>query len=232
MDCFRYDIYGSKIFIYRSIYAPVKSNMFVIVLRHDAIIIDPNKNEQLLNLLRAHNIRHAHVMLTHEHYDHVSGVEWLKEEIKTDICCQKNAAQELSVCRPHSPLLVAFVLAQQDKADGGNRYVTFKKSYRSYAFRADKTFDKRDSVNIGNLHFDVRSTPGHSQGSACYILDNHILFSGDSLLKNTPVIVRFQGGNEEDYRKVTLPFLRSLPRDMIVMPGHGDPFLLGETNTI
>lgn len=54
------------------------------------------------------------------------------------------------------------------------------------------------------------------------------LFSGDSLIKGKKVITRLPGGSKKDYQAITLPFLKSLPDDMVVFPGHGEPGTLKE----
>lgn len=228
MDQFQYD----DILVYRSIYAPVKSNMNIILAGQEAVVFDPCEDEELLTLLKEKGIEHVHILLTHEHYDHTSGLRWLKEHTASDLYCQKAAAAKLSSKRGSLPHLVSFVLAQQDRVDGGHRYQDFKKNYQPYSCQADKTFRTKDSFAIGRLHFDVTSTPGHSHGSACYVLNEKIVFTGDTLLQNDAVITRFPESNEEQFKEVALPYLQSLDKNLIVMPGHGDPFVLSETKNI
>ena len=92
-----------------------------------------------------------------------------------------------------------------------------------------------DEFFVGERQFDwqghsifVRETPGHSPGSICIIIDNQILFTGDSLLKNDPVVFRLPGGNRKDYNAYTLPYLKSLDKDLMVCPGHGEDGILKE----
>ena len=59
-----------------------------------------------------------------------------------------------------------------------------------------------------------------------------MIFTGDTLLQNNPVILSFRESVKEDYEKIALPYLRELPKDTIIMPGHGDPFILKETKNI
>lgn len=46
MDVFWLNIDGEEVLLYRCIYAPVKSNMFIMVNGKEAIVIDPNDNEE------------------------------------------------------------------------------------------------------------------------------------------------------------------------------------------
>lgn len=72
------------------------------------------------------------------------------------------------------------------------------------------------------------STPGHTAGSCCIIWNDTTVFTGDSLLLNTPTITRLPGGSTKQYKNITLPFLKSLPRDMFVLPGHGPEFRMAD----
>ena len=195
-------------------------------------MFDPNINEELLELLNSRNIGKVHVLLTHEHYDHTTGVNWLRNKTEVSVYCQEDGAKVLESEKGSSPALVAFVLNREDKKDGGQRYREFKQNYRQEKIPVDITFEKEDEFEIGDLSFKVTSTPGHCPGSACYIMNGGMVFTGDTLLKEVPVITRFQESNETIYKEVTLPYLQSLDKKLIVMPGHGDPFVLGETNNI
>ncbi len=228
MDIFDYD----DILVCRSVYAPVKSNMFVIFSDGDAVVFDPHENEELLSLFRDNNVKNVHVLLTHEHYDHTSGLKWLKDHWDYDLYCHEATAVRLQTGRGSLPKLVAFVLAQQDKEDGGHRYKDFKRSFCPYTCKADKTFEKEENLTLGNLHFHVTSTPGHSPGSACYQLNDKLVYTGDTLLEDDETILRFPESSEKIYMEKALPYLRSLKKSMIVMPGHGDPFVLSETNNL
>ena len=232
MDQFSFAIEDKNVLVYRSVYAPVKSNMFTILSMKEAIVFDPNVDEDLLLLFKEKKIEKVHILLTHGHYDHISGVEWLKKYINAEVFCHSMCAKRLT--DPKRPLarLVAVVLAEEDRKDGGRRYEDFKASYKPFTIKADVTFDKEVDLKIGELEFHVTSTPGHSEGSVCYTLFDKIVFTGDTLLQDYPVILKFPGGNKEDYEKKALPFLRSLAKDNIIMPGHGDPFVVKDTKNI
>lgn len=220
MDSFQFD----DILVYRSVYAPVKSNMFVLLSGSEAIVFDPNEDEDLLSLFQSKGIEKVHILLTHGHYDHISGVMWLKEHCKVDVYCQDKCAERLANKKRPLVRLVAMVLADEDRVDGGHRYKDFMAGYKPFTITPDHTFQKEDNLKIRDFDIKVTSTPGHSEGSACYEINGKLIFTGDTLLQYDPVILRFPGGNKDDYEKIALPYLQSLDKKLIVMPGHGDPF--------
>ena len=55
------------------------------------------------------------------------------------------------------------------------------------------------------------------------------IFTGDSLIQNTPTITRFKTSNNATYESTTRPFLKSLDKNMLVFPGHGEPFKISES---
>ena len=232
MDLFSFELSDRNILVYRSVYAPVKSNMFTILTGNEAVVFDPNEDEDLLVLFKENGIEKVHILLTHGHFDHISGVMWLKENTGATVYCQERCAERLMNSKRPLARLVALVLADEDRKDGGTRYQDFKRTYKPFTIVADRTFFDSDSLHIGDLDFDVTSTPGHSEGSACYCMFGGMVFTGDTLIQDTSVITTFPGGNKVDFENIALPYLKNLSKKTIVMPGHGDPFILKDTNNI
>jgi len=124
--------------------------------------------------------------------------------------------------------LISFILASRDVEDGGHRYQDFNNTVKKFSLKADITFETTYELEVSGTIFNCFSTPGHSPGSAIYLLDNKYVFSGDSLIQNTPAIVKFPKSDEEAYNNITRPFLKSLDKNMLVFPGHGEPFKINE----
>ena len=104
----------------------------------------------------------------------------------------------------------------------------FMETYREYAYHADITFDTEYTFHWNNTIFHFISTPGHSPGSCCILINDELIVTGDSLLSEYPVITRFPGGSTKDYQEKTLPYLKSLNKELIVLPGHGKICKLSE----
>ena len=215
--------------VYRFLYEPVDSNMYFIPFEDTGIVFDPNEDDELPQLFEQFGTKRVEIILTHEHYDHITGVEWLQGLIEAPVFCQEACGQALATNKGNSPRLVALVQRSKDAEDGGHRYEDFMAHVKTFHIKADKTFSEQTTLSIGDIELDCYSTPGHSPGSACYILDGRYVFTGDSLIQNTPTITRFKTSNRDEFENITRPFLRSLGKNMLVFPGHGEPFKISES---
>jgi hydroxyacylglutathione hydrolase len=214
--------------IYRYVYAPVKSNMYIIIEKNQALLIDPHVSDEAYQLLKENCIDNLTIILTHEHFDHSFGVNWFKERFLAVVLCQRSCAESIAVARNNKPFLIALVLSEKDKKEGTSESKELIKNTKPYEIKADIVFEQEFQYRWGSYKLFLKSIPGHTPGSCCIIVDDQILFTGDSLIKDTPVITRFPGGSADEYNNITLPFLHSLDRNMIVLPGHGDIFKLAE----
>ena len=212
--------------LYRFMFEPVKSNMYVIINNKTAIVFDPNENEDLLVLLRNNRIKKVSIVLTHEHYDHTSGVNWLRSYYEAKIYCQQECSKSIIVHRKNNPALVALVLSDMDRIDGGNRYKIFKEKFNPYNIQADFTFCDSVEWNISNIKIKGVSTPGHCPGSSFYWIDDNLVFTGDTIIQDYPIILTFPESDESIYKKRTLPYIMSIDKETTIIPGHGDPFQL------
>ncbi len=57
----------------------IESNMYLTMTDGSVLIVDPNVNSDALALMTQGQARSVLVLLTHEHYDHISGINWLRE---------------------------------------------------------------------------------------------------------------------------------------------------------
>ena len=64
--------------VYRLVYEPVASNMYAILKNKVALVLDPHQSDDLVVLFKKERIERVNILLTHEHYDHISGVNWLR----------------------------------------------------------------------------------------------------------------------------------------------------------
>jgi glyoxylase-like metal-dependent hydrolase (beta-lactamase superfamily II) len=82
-----------------------------------------------------------------------------------------------------------------------------------------------DTIRAGTVEVKVIHTPGHTPGSVCYLVGNHI-FTGDTLYSQGPGESRGVEATEQILMSITQKLL-TLPDDTYLLPGHGGGSMLG-----
>lgn len=195
-------------------------NTYIVESSGHAFMIDPVLNPTLEKILDGSTIIDF-ALLTHEHYDHICSVHALKAAYGFPIICGKAAKNGLA-----------------DPAVSMSRYVDFLKRYIpfgtgeadscDYSCQADRFLQDGERLAWQGHSLLIRDTPGHSKGSICILLDHRYLFSGDTIFKDYATATRLPGGSTKAFQTVTEPWLESLPQDIMVYPGHTEPFRLYE----
>jgi len=163
-----------------------------------AVVIDPGDDAILIkSTLHDMDAYPALILLTHGHFDHILAVDRLRTE-KTQVAIHKADAK---------------MLLERDLISGilKENPWPFKK--------ADVVFGDGDRYqSLCGFDFQVIHTPGHTEGSVCYIFDD-MLFTGDTLFRGGMGRTDFQGG---DLSKMmaSLRLLYAMPGDYGVYPGH------------
>ena len=86
----------------------------------------------------------------------------------------------------------------------------------------DVFLDDAEVVEVGRLRLHAIHTPGHTEGSICFLVDGSpLLFSGDTLFPGGPGNTSFEGGDFATIIESIDRKLFTLPPDTIVLPGHG-----------
>jgi glyoxylase-like metal-dependent hydrolase (beta-lactamase superfamily II) len=86
----------------------------------------------------------------------------------------------------------------------------------------DFTIPDDDVIEVGDLRLHTIHTPGHTQGSTCFLLQGRpVLFSGDTLFPGGPGNTGLPGGDFDQIIASIDRRLFSLPGDLLVLPGHG-----------
>ena len=83
-----------------------------------------------------------------------------------------------------------------------------------------------DVIECGNHTIKALSTPGHTNGSTCYLIGKH-LFSGDTLFPGGPGKSRSPEALNQELESITQKLL-VLDEGTAVYPGHGDDTTIKE----
>ena len=198
----------------------IDSNMYLLIENGEALIIDPCPSEEALTRLKENDVCHLTIILTHEHFDHTSGVNWYRKNFSCQLICQEDCGARISIPANNRPL-VFLPLMQASSEEEAAKIQSFYESFPVEGIEADFTFHETYVFLWHEHHLHLRSCPGHSPGSIVICFDDNYVFTGDYMIPDTPVILRFPGGSEVAYRQRSLPYLLSLKGYMRIMPGHG-----------
>jgi glyoxylase-like metal-dependent hydrolase (beta-lactamase superfamily II) len=117
--------------------------------------INPFLSRRRLHQLGLDPSKVSHVFLTHSDYDHAGGLK-------------------------------AFPNAKVYLSSHEEPMITYKKPRRLILFNRSipnhKLMEDRQEITIDQTTLQIIFTPGHTPGSACYLIDKHILVTGDSML--------------------------------------------------
>jgi hydroxyacylglutathione hydrolase len=80
----------------------------------------------------------------------------------------------------------------------------------------------RHSLETGDLWIDAVPTPGHSDDMVCFVINDHAVFSGDTLFRDA-----VGGGDFEQIRDAVMDVYMSMPHDRRLLPGHSEETTIG-----
>ena len=171
----------------------------------EGMIIDPgDEAKQILKSVDDSELDIKLIVLTHGHLDHIGALKKVKEATGAELAIHADDADFLET----RPLNAAFGLSYPDTP------------------HADRLLKGGDSIDIGDLHFSVIHTPGHSPGGIC-LLGQGVVFSGDTLFNYGIGRTDFAGGSYKQLLDSIHTRLMVLPDGTAVYPGHGPETTIG-----
>lgn len=151
------------------------------------------------------------VLLTHEHGDHAGGAAAFHEQFGATVCC--HAAAKPMVEHGDDRELGLDIA----RAEG-----VYPEDYVYQHVTVQRALEDGETVEVGRLTFRTIYTPGHSAGSASYLLDvpgGRALFSGDLVFWGGQVLLLNYWGCDPGACRESLRKLARLGVDLL-LPGH------------
>ncbi|MDR0999829.1 MAG: MBL fold metallo-hydrolase [Clostridiales bacterium] len=170
----------------------------------EGVVIDPGLNhEGIVSFIRGEEIKIKYILLTHAHFDHISGASEIKDYTNAPIVGHPSDAEIL-----YDPKL---------NLSGG-----------SYGSEISLSFDylvsDGDVIAASGIELKVVATPGHTPGGLCfYSPQDSMIFTGDTLFWESVGRTDLPLGDGRLLTRSIKEKLLTLPGDTIVYPGHGRP---------
>ncbi|WP_102411429.1 MBL fold metallo-hydrolase [Beduinella massiliensis] len=197
----------------------LQSNMYLIKENGHAVVIDPCSDTSA-----GEGLKIDRILITHEHYDHISGVNAWKEAYHAPLLCSRTCAEIIRDSRKNMARYFDALCEIQSWIALDH----IPLSDPAYKAEADEIFEQYYSFEWQGHIFKLYELPGHSKGGMGIFLDDTIYFSGDNLIPGMEVELRFPGGNRAEWASITKPFLDALPSSITVYPGHHHHFIMEE----
>jgi glyoxylase-like metal-dependent hydrolase (beta-lactamase superfamily II) len=179
-----------------------------------AIFIDPGDEvEQLLDVIRAQELDVSHILLTHAHVDHVSGVAEARRALGAPIYLHK---EDLFLYQNAVRTGMMFGLTVEEPPP------------------VDHFYEGEGPLAFGDYAVRVIHTPGHCPGGVCLAISKTgdaappRLFVGDTLFAGSIGRTDLPGGNYDTLLRSITEKLFAFPDASIVYSGHGPQTTIGE----
>lgn len=204
--------------VYRFSMPVIDSSMYLIPGDGSCLVVDPCVSTKAEELLRESCVQNCMILLTHEHYDHISGVNRLRELLPCTVICSEICGKRIADSRKNSAAYITALMVTKttEEQERFSKLVDTR-----YICCADQTYSNQMELTWEDLTLTLRETPGHSPGSQVIEIDNHWYFTGDSLIPGEKIITRLPGSSKKAYMEMTRPYLESIAAGSILFPGHG-----------
>lgn len=190
---------------------PLQTNCYLITedTGKRAFVVDPGMGpKRLIERIRERGLTIEAIVLTHAHFDHMAGVEDMRQAFGCPVYLHDEEADWLEDARKNGSARWSDVTAPLTTAP------------------AEFALSDGQKLELIGHTFQVMHTPGHSPGSVSLLCDGHLI-SGDVLFKLSIGRTDLPGGKERDLFDSIRMKLYKLDPAVRVYPGHGPQTTIG-----
>ena len=175
-----------------------ETNTYLITKGENAVLVDPGLDIlSIVDEIKKYHIEA--ILITHGHIDHIDGCGVVDAPVyvgKDDLVNFTDLGRSLY------------------------KMTGIRPKYDATKLRLIPVVDN-EVINLENFSFKVLHTPGHTEGSCCYLYYNN-LFSGDTLFHESIGRVDFPTGNARKMKVSLQKIVKICSDDIAVYPGHDE----------
>ena len=186
---------------------PLFTNCYLVTCEktNESVLIDPaDITGELMKKVKESTLNA--ILLTHGHFDHIGGVNRVKDETGAPILIHPLDA----------PMLT-------DPGLNGSFMIGSEIS----CYEASDFLSEGENVLFGESKLTVIQTPGHTNGGVSFASDEEFIIAGDTLFKLSIGRWDLPGGDYATLMKTIREVFCKLPDTTKVYPGHGEMTTIG-----
>lgn len=199
--------------IKKFVFNPFEVNTYVLFDdTKECAIIDPGchderEREELTAFIEKEGLKPKYLLNTHSHIDHIAGNHFVTEKYGLPVTASLKGARFAAQTKEGAAVFgfgdITFVPPTNDLKEG-------------------------DMVSLGDSKIEVVETPGHADGSVCFIhREDKFVISGDVLFAQSIGRTDLPTGDYDLLIKNIREKLFTLDNDYRVYPGHGPSTTIG-----
>jgi len=176
---------------------------------HEGMVIDPGDDiDDVLALVRKHNLQVKQIVITHAHIDHIGGAMKLRAATGAPILLNQNDYALLKILDVQANWIG---VPTPEKVE------------------IDRSVTTGETVSAGSHTAEILHTPGHTEGSIClYFAAEKKLIAGDTLFAGSIGRTDLPGGSMQKIMRSLHGTVLALPDETVVVPGHGELTTIGD----
>lgn len=181
---------------------PIKANCYLVydVKTRETLVIDPGaEGARIQKEIEELELKVKHLVNTHGHSDHIGANQFLQEATGAPLYIHEADSSMLTDAQKN----LSAYLGEEINGPAADRYL-----------------QDGDILEVGDLRFQVRHTPGHTPGGIC-LVGQGVCFSGDTLFADAVGRTDLPGGSWEGLLNSIKTKLLILADEIVVYPGHG-----------
>lgn len=186
--------------LYHLCSGPLGVNTYFLIneLTKQAVVIDGGENyKKVKQVEESLGVKIVALLLTHAHFDHSGNAKKLQDD--------------------GAKVYISSIDAPKLNNDGNLGY-RFGRKFENLI--ADHLLENNEELNIAGIKIKAIATPGHTDGSMTFMVDN-MLFTGDTLFLESVGRTDFPTGDKNKLIN-SVKMLFNLDGDYQVYPGHED----------
>lgn len=186
---------------------PVTSNCYILFTSYSSqcVVVDPGTVDccELIAFIETRRFKPKYVILTHEHFDHIGGVNLLREKYGVKVIASAACSKALPDRKKNMSVFYDGVGFTVQVADTTIDHSGFKLTWEGYIF-------------------EFLLTPGHTEAGTCFFVDK-FLFTGDTFIKGVKTVTKLPTGSTCDLEKsIFMLRQRVESKKYIINCGHGE----------